>query len=112
MTPKNYGGACANGFKTACLSLTFLMASCGGGGSSSTPAPPPVSAPPPSPPPSSVLAAPPQTTRFLNKATFGATQSDIDTLTGTEVSDWIRAEFDKTSHDLPPYYFDGTRSFS
>ncbi|MBL4871733.1 MAG: DUF1800 domain-containing protein [Robiginitomaculum sp.] len=33
--------------------------------------------------------------RFLNRATFGATQGDADTLTGTEVADWLRAEFAK-----------------
>jgi uncharacterized protein (DUF1800 family) len=39
------------------------------------------------------------TSRFLSRATFGATQADIDALTGTEVSDWIIAEFNKPAND-------------
>ena len=39
------------------------------------------------------------TSRFLSRATFGATQSDIDAYTATEVSDWMLAEFNKPAHD-------------
>lgn len=96
MTFTNHNPNRSFGFKSLYLSLTFALVSCGGGGGSSTPpppAPPPLPAPPP--PPSSVFAEKPQTSRFLSKATFGATQSEVDTLTQTEASDWIKAEFAK-----------------
>ncbi len=35
------------------------------------------------------------TQRFLGRATFGATQEELNTLSGSDVSDWIVAEFDK-----------------
>lgn len=35
------------------------------------------------------------TSRFLSRATFGATAEDIDALTGTSASDWFRAELNK-----------------
>ena len=75
--------------------LLLMLSACGGstssgGGSGGTGASPPLP-----PPISSILATEASTVRFLNRATFGATQSQIDTLTGTEVADWIRAEFDK-----------------
>ena len=46
-------------------------------------------------PPVDVFKSPSETSRFLGKATFGATQAEIDRLTGTNVSDWIKAEFEK-----------------
>ena len=36
-----------------------------------------------------------KTSRFLGKVTFGATHSQIESLTGTDVSDWVKAEFEK-----------------
>jgi len=99
---------------SACLASALLMASCGGSGGGTPqppvggpppppPPPPPLPPPPPPPPPpSGVFATEAQTSRFLGKATFGATQTQIDGLTGTEVSDWVRAEFDKpVTHYLP-----------
>lgn len=84
--------------------LAVLLAACGGdtqkppepvqalsqkaGGTSSQTATPPVSV-------SNVLSTEAATSRFLGKATFGATHLEISALTGTEVADWIRAEFDK-----------------
>lgn len=78
--------------------LLLMLSACGGstgagGGIGTSPPPPPL--PPPPPPVSTILESEASTVRFLNRATFGATQSQIDTLTGTEVADWIRAEFDK-----------------
>jgi len=91
---------------SACLSAGLLLASCGGGGESSTPppvaGPPPPPPPPPPAPPSGVFETEAQTSRFLGKATFGATPTDITNLTGTEVSDWIRAEFAKPATNYLP----------
>jgi uncharacterized protein (DUF1800 family) len=76
----------------------ILLAGCGGGG---------VSAPQPQPQPqpptvSSVFNSDVKTSRFLGKATFGATLTDINSLTGTEVSNWIKGEFNKpATHYLP-----------
>ena len=66
----------------------------GGGGTGTSPPPPPVPPPPP-PAASSIFASEASTVRFLNHATFGATQGDVTTLTGTEVADWMRGEFAK-----------------
>lgn len=78
--------------------LLLMLSACGGstsagGGIGTSPPPPPL--PPPPPPVSTILESEASTVRFLNRATFGATQSQINALTGTEVADWIRAEFDK-----------------
>lgn len=80
----------------ACVAVGSLSA-CGGSSDSS---PPPVSVtppppPPPPPPPTGVFKSESETSRFLGKATFGATLSQIQSLTGTDVSDWIKAEFEK-----------------
>ncbi len=78
------------------FAAALLLSSCGGGGSSSAaPTPPPVTTNPPPSAVSNIFATQSATSRFLGKATFGATQADIDTLTGTEVADWIIAEFAK-----------------
>jgi len=89
---------------TACLSATLLLASCGGSGGSPSPPPPPAGGPPPPPPPppSGVFATEAETSRFLGKATFGATPTAITGLTGTEVSDWIKAEFAKPATNYLP----------
>jgi len=88
---------------TACLSASLLLASCGGsssGGTTPPVVPPPP--PPPPPPPSGVFASEAETSRFLGKATFGANQTDIDSLAGTEVSDWLKAEFNKPGTNYLP----------
>lgn len=75
------------------LFAPLLLAACGGGGGTTTPPPPP-----PPPPPAQVSKAfktADSTSRFLGKATFGATQGQIDGLTDTEVSTWILNEFNK-----------------
>lgn len=36
------------------------------------------------------------TQRFLSRATFGATQTELNALTGTDISDWMVGEFEKT----------------
>ena len=51
--------------------------------------------PPPPPPISKAFQTEASTSRFLGKATFGASLSEINRLTNTEVSDWIKAEFEK-----------------
>lgn len=89
--------------KSAALALALGLSACGGGGgggsvpgggggSGTSPPPPP---PPPPPPASTAFSTQVSTAQFLNQATFGATQSDIQQLTGTSPSDWIRAEFNK-----------------
>jgi len=88
---------------TACLSATLLLVSCGGS-SESTPPPTSVVLPPPPPPPpsSGVFESEAEASRFLGKATFGATPVSITQLTGTDVSDWMRAEFDKPATNYLP----------
>jgi uncharacterized protein (DUF1800 family) len=82
-------------------SVTFLSA-CGGGGDSSGPAPP---APPPPPPPAAVNKA--EAFRFLNQATFGATEAEAQRLIGlgdatNAYGRWIDAELMKAaSMQLP-----------
>ena len=39
------------------------------------------------------------TSRFLSQATFGATQSDLSTLVGTSVSDWLLQQFSEETSD-------------
>lgn len=92
---------------TACLSATLLLASCGGNsGSTTTPVsvvpPPPAPPPPPPPPPSGIFETEAEASRFLGKATFGATPTTITELTGIDVSDWMRAEFDKPATKYLP----------
>lgn len=77
-----------------------LLAGCGGGsgGSATTPASPS----PPIPAASSIFNSDAKTSRFLGKATFGATYADINRLTGTEVSNWIKGEFNKPATNYLP----------
>lgn len=78
------------------------------------PPPPPPSPPPPTgapPPPSPAKAEDPfatreSTSRFLGQATFGPSMQDIDRLTGTDVSSWLRAEFNKTPSDKLQFVID------
>jgi uncharacterized protein (DUF1800 family) len=76
--------------------VTFLAACGGGGGSDSTgPTPPP---PPPSPPPVTKAEA----FRFLNQATFGATEAEATKLialgdSATAYGRWIDAEIAKSA---------------
>ena len=39
------------------------------------------------------------TSRFLSRATFGATQGDIDAFSGSDVSNWMIDQFNKPAHD-------------
>ncbi len=72
----------------------ILLVACGGGGGNPTP-----TTPPPEPPPPAQISksfkTKASTSQFLARATFGPTKTQIDALTGTEVSDWIRTEFNK-----------------
>ena len=95
----------------SCLiaSATVLVACSGGGGGAGTvdpvtsvppaspPPPPPTSMPPPTPSGATGKFSTQQSTsRFLNQATFGATREAVTPLIGTDVSDWLLAEFAKT----------------
>lgn len=68
----------------ACLSTTLLLMSCA-----------------PSPP-SGIFETEAESSRFLGKATFGATSTAITDLTGANVSDWMRAEFEKPATKYLP----------
>lgn len=98
------------------VSALALVTACSGGGGGaeslppsgvappspppSPPAPPPPP-PPPTPPPSSGMSAKFSTeqsvSRFLSQATFGPTNETVRPLVGTDVSDWLLAEFAKQS---------------
>ncbi len=69
----------------------MFLSACGGGSTSSPPAP----LPPPPAQVSKVFKTEASTAQFLNRATFGARQADIDALKGTEVSNWIKDQFAK-----------------
>ncbi len=107
------------------LAMLALLAGCGGGGSSSdnpisvTPptqppptTPPPTTPPPTTPPPTTPPPAPPPVTkveafRFLNQATFGATDADAAGLmamgnSSTAYAQWIDSQLAKpASLQLP-----------
>lgn len=78
-----------------------VLGACGGGNETSTEpvttSPPPVTPLPPPPPVSAsgAFKTEADTSRFLSRATFGATSGDINRLTGTDVSEWMQAEFAK-----------------
>jgi uncharacterized protein (DUF1800 family) len=82
----------------------LLLSACGGGNDS--PAPPPVSNPPPTPPPVAVTKD--EAFRFLNQATFGATEAEAARLIAlgdstNSYSRWIDAELAKPASTLLPY---------
>lgn len=77
------------------------MASAGGGSAS---APPPSPPPPPPPPPvgsadagpsSTVIQSEADAVIFLNRATFGATQAEVNALVGKDAADWVAEEMAK-----------------
>jgi len=83
----------------SCAATALLLAGCGGSSSGSgggvvvgPPPPPPL---PPPPPPSGVFKSEASTAQFLARATYGPTSGDITTLTGTDGSDWFKAEIAK-----------------
>lgn len=84
--------------KTLCQALVLstaviVLAACGGSGSSA-PQPSPTSPPPP-PLLNSALDTKSEAAQFLTMAGLGASVSDIDTATGTNAADWVRAELPK-----------------
>lgn len=87
------------------LLAVILLTACGGGGGggqtgSPLPDPPQQGTPPPSMDTDETFTDELSTAHFLTQATFGPTKEDIETLTGTDVSDWLQAEFAK-----PPTYY-------
>jgi uncharacterized protein (DUF1800 family) len=95
---------------SAILAAGLLLAACGGGGGgSSLPPGTPGSggggssgggAPPAEP--ASKIDSSLQATRFLSRATFGGSKSDIAALTGRDAADWLAGEFSKsTSLTMP-----------
>lgn len=93
------------GFQARALmlaSLSLLAAACDssdGGVAQTPPAPPPLSGSPTSPSVSDAVT-PSEASRFLNQATFGATQTEIDRLSSIGLSAWLQAEFDKPQESL------------
>lgn len=96
--------------KSTLLASAALVVACSGGGGGTVPTDPvtvaPPSPPPPPPPPSPPPPPPPPvtsgkfstaqtTSRFLTQATFGPSAQRVDALVGTDVSDWLLAEFNK-----------------
>ena len=82
----------------------LLLSACGGG--TDSPTPPPVSNLPPAPPP--VALTKDEAFRFLNQATFGATEAEAARLIAlgdatNSYSRWIDAELTKSSSTLLPY---------
>jgi len=93
------------------LAAGMVLAACGGGGGGGSVAPPPAAggggggsggtgSPPP--PPVSKIDTDIEATRFLARATFGGSKSEISALTGNDAADWVATEFSKqTSLTLP-----------
>eukprot|EP00581_Thalassiosira_minuscula_P036954 CAMPEP_0184458404 /NCGR_PEP_ID=MMETSP0740-20130409/33196_1 /TAXON_ID=385413 /ORGANISM="Thalassiosira miniscula, Strain CCMP1093" /LENGTH=166 /DNA_ID=CAMNT_0026831055 /DNA_START=181 /DNA_END=677 /DNA_ORIENTATION=+ len=82
----------------------FVAACGGGGGGSSVPPVPPTSgggsgggggAPPVEP--SSKIDSELEASRFLARATFGGTKSEIASLNGRDAADWLASEFSKSA---------------
>ena len=97
-----------NTSRTLAAILMMSVAACSGGGSDSSSAPPPPaggSTPAPAPPPSDLNGAfvsNATTSRFLSQSTFGPTDAEISSLTGTSASEWYLAELAKpASLSLP-----------
>ncbi|MAI90255.1 DUF1800 domain-containing protein [Ponticaulis sp.] len=108
----NRGGRFRKFVIFSAASLTVLAACSGGGGGGGnsnppsgntptpTPTPTPTVSPTPTPTPTptqpvasdDVFSTAEKTARFLTQATFGPTPSEIETLTGTNASDWFQAQ--------------------
>jgi uncharacterized protein (DUF1800 family) len=74
------------------LAISVVLASsCGGGGGGGSSGGGPVGVSPPPPPPV-VRLAPTETGRFLTQATFGPTDSEIESLRDSSFSTWIGAQ--------------------
>jgi uncharacterized protein (DUF1800 family) len=102
----------------AAVSLTavaLLLVACGGGGTTADPSAPPTPTPPASPPPAPPPTPPPvvpavtkaEAFRFLNQATFGATETEAARLmalgnSSTAYSLWIDAEIARPTSTLLP----------
>lgn len=107
---------------TPVIASMFLGVSACGGSLETTgsdpivapPGSPPIGPPPPPPPPpppggqESPFATKISTSHFLTQATFGPTPQQISALTGTNVSDWLLGEFQKS----PSYNLDYVINFT
>ncbi len=79
--------------------FVLLLSACGGGGSS---APPPTGGPPPPPPPPPITIPKAEAFKFLNQATFGATEAAAQQLIGVGYDAWVDQEMAKgVSLQLP-----------
>ena len=102
-------------FRVAVLAAAMLSACSSGGGSPADDPRPPQEPGNPSDPSGPVgrFATAQTTSRFLTMATFGPKPGEIDALTGTSASDWIRAQFAAPASpwlsDVQDYYDLGTR---
>src|SRR6187399_2842842 len=95
----------------ALLVVAMLFSACGGGGmdatpsTPSTPTPPAMPSPPATPPPVVPAVTKAEAFRFLNQATFGATEAEAARLmalgnSATAYSLWIDAELAKPASTL------------
>lgn len=80
----------------------FVVAACSGGGGGDsgggTPGGGPTGggSPPPPPPPVTKLSSEPDAARFLARASFGGTKTDIESVSTMDAADWLQAEFAKS----------------
>ena len=98
---------------SAILAASLVLAACGGGGGGESTVPPNSvvggggtgsGGGTPSTPaePASKIDTEAEATRFLARATFGGSKSEIASLTGRDAADWIASEFNKsTSLTMP-----------
>ena len=77
---------CRRALACGIAAIFALMTACGGGseGAATAPAPPPATTPPPV-----AAATKPEAYRFLNQATFGATEAEATAVASTGYSSWI-----------------------
>lgn len=98
---------------TAILAASLVLAACGGGGGGDSTVPPSSvvggggsgsggGTPAQPAQPASLIETEAEATRFLARATFGGSKSEIASLTGRDAADWMAGEFSKsTSLTMP-----------
>ncbi|MEL6725052.1 MAG: DUF1800 family protein [Pseudomonadota bacterium] len=97
---------------SAILAASLVLAACGGGGEGDSTVPPSSvvgggsgsggGTPTQPAQPASLIETEAEATRFLARATFGGSKSEIASLTGRDAADWIAGEFNKsTSLTMP-----------
>ena len=85
-----------HGLSCGIAAVLALIAACGGGGDT---APTPTA----TTPPAVSFATKPEAYRFLNQATFGATEADATTVAGLGYSSWIGWQMKLVNLKETPY---------